>query len=83
MQKSTSFMLAAATAALFAGGLAATSTVHADEATVHCAGINSCKGMSDCKTAQNACKGQNVCKGHGFKAVTKSECDAKGGKVIQ
>lgn len=83
MQKSTSFMLAAATAALFAGGLTATTAVHAEEAKVHCGGINSCKGTSDCKTAENSCKGQNVCKGHGFKAVSKAECDAKGGKVIQ
>jgi len=46
------------------------------------AGLNSCKGTSDCKTAENACKGQNVCKGHGFLAMTKADCDAKGGKVI-
>jgi uncharacterized membrane protein len=83
MQKSKSFMLAAATAALFAGGLTATTVVHAEEAKVHCGGINSCKGTSDCKTAENSCKGQNVCKGHGFKAVSKTECDSKGGKVIQ
>ena len=83
MQKSTSLMLAAATAALFAGGLTATTMVHADEAKVHCGGINSCKGSSDCKTAANSCKGQNACKGQGFKAVSKAECDAKGGKVIQ
>ncbi|MDB6061628.1 MAG: hypothetical protein JWM78_1731 [Verrucomicrobiaceae bacterium] len=83
MQKSKSVMLAAATAALFAGGLTVTSVVHAEEAVVHCAGINSCKGTSDCKTAENSCKGQNTCKGHGFKAVTKAECDSKGGKVTQ
>jgi uncharacterized membrane protein len=82
-KKSQSLILAAATAALFAGGLTLASGVHAEEAKVHCGGINSCKGTSDCKTAENSCKGQNSCKGHGFKAVTKTECDAKGGKVIQ
>lgn len=43
--------------------------------------MTSCKGMNDCKTAENACKGQAVCKGHGFKAMTKAECDKAGGKV--
>lgn len=77
-------MLATAAASLFASGL----TLAADmpttsEAKVHCGGVNSCKGSSDCKTAHNACKGQNSCKGQGFLALTKAECDAKGGKVIQ
>lgn len=79
-KKSQSLLLAAATAALFAGGMTVTTGVHAEEAMVHCTGINSCKGTSDCKTSENACKGQNVCKGHGFKAVTKAECDKQGGK---
>jgi hypothetical protein len=75
-------MLAAATAALFAGGVVVSTGVHAEEAKVHCGGITSCKGTSDCKTASNACKGQNSCKGQGFKAVTKAECDKAGGKVL-
>ena len=82
VKNSKAIMLAAATAALFGTATFATA-VHAEEAKVHCGGINSCKGQSDCKTAENACKGQNVCKGHGFKATTKAECDAKGGKVVQ
>jgi hypothetical protein len=81
-KNSKALMLAAATATLFAGTATLATGVHADEAKVHCGGITSCKGQSDCKTADNACKGQNVCKGHGFKAVTKAECDAKGGKVL-
>jgi hypothetical protein len=75
-------MLAAATAALFAGGVVVSTGVHAEEAKVHCGGITSCKGTSDCKTASNACKGQNSCKGQGFKAVSKAECDKAGGKVL-
>ena len=80
---SKAIMLAAATAALFAGTATVAAHVHVDEAKVHCGGVTSCKGQSDCKTAENACKGQNVCKGHGFKAITKAECDAKGGKVVE
>ncbi|HEY3699589.1 MAG TPA: hypothetical protein VGK97_09675 [Spongiibacteraceae bacterium] len=83
IKKSRAIMLAAATATLFAGGLSVATNVHADEAKVHCGGITSCKGTSDCKTAENSCKGQNSCKGHGFKAVTKAECDKKGGKVLE
>lgn len=52
------------------------------EMVVHCAGLNSCKGTSDCKTAENACKGHNACAGHGFLSMTKSDCQAKGGKII-
>jgi hypothetical protein len=76
------FMLAAATAALFAGGVTVATGVHAQEAKVHCGGVTSCKGTSDCKTAQNACKGQNSCKGQGYKTMTKAECEKKGGQVL-
>jgi len=51
-------------------------------ATVKCSGINSCKGTSACATATNACKGQNSCKGKGWIETSKSECVAKGGKII-
>lgn len=77
-------MLATAAASLFASGFTlAADTPTASEAKVHCGGVNSCKGSSDCKTAQNACKGQNSCKGKGFLALTKAECTAKGGKIIE
>lgn len=77
------FMLAAATAALFAGGVTGAISAQAEEAKVHCGGVNACKGQSDCATAQNACKGMNACKGKGYKEVTKAECDETGGKVIE
>jgi len=49
-------------------------------ADVMCSGVNSCKGTSACATS--ACQGQNSCKGKGWIKTSKSECDAKGGKVI-
>ena len=80
--KNTVSMTGAALALAAAGLFASLSTqVVAEEAQVHCYGINGCKGQNDCKTAENACKGQAVCKGHGFKAMTKAACDAAGGKV--
>ncbi|MBL4978955.1 BufA2 family periplasmic bufferin-type metallophore [Pseudomonas fluorescens] len=70
--------LAMAAASLFAG---VATQVQAADATVHCYGVTSCKGMNDCKTKDHACKGQGECKGIGFKAMTKSACDAAGGTV--
>jgi hypothetical protein len=65
--------LAAAAAVLF-GTVLVSSVVTADEATVHCKGVNSCKGQSACKSATNACKGQNSCKGKGFLEMTAKAC---------
>lgn len=75
--------IASAAAALFAVSAPIT-VAHADDMSVHCAGINSCKGTSDCKTAMNECKGLNSCKGMGWnaKASTK-ECNAAGGSVVK
>ncbi|KTC63939.1 hypothetical protein AO262_11130 [Pseudomonas fluorescens ABAC62] len=70
------FAMAAAT--MFAG---VATQVQAADAQVHCYGVTSCKGMNDCKTKDHACKGLGACKGQGFKAMTKSACDAAGGKV--
>jgi hypothetical protein len=66
--------IAAAAALLF--NVTPMSVAFADEARVHCSGVNACKGQSACKTAHNACKGQNSCKGQGFLELTKQECDA-------
>lgn len=78
-------LVAATAAALFLTGnvMAAEQTSAAkQEASVHCAGINSCKGTSECKTASNACKGQNACKGVGWvTAASAKECTDKGGTV--
>lgn len=60
---------------------------------VMCYGVNSCKGQGACHgkvdacNGQNGCQselkcaGQNSCKGKGFIKLTKSDCEAKGGKV--
>lgn len=72
--KSVGAAIATAAALLF-GALALPASA-ADEATVHCMGVNSCKGQSACKTADNACKGQNSCKGQGFLELTQAQCDA-------
>ena len=66
--------IAAAAALLF--NLTSMTVASADEAKVHCSGVNACKGQSACKSAHNACKGQNSCKGQGFLELTKQECDA-------
>jgi hypothetical protein len=73
MNKTSSAALAAAAAMLFSTALT-TTTFAADEATVHCTGVNSCKGTSDCKSAKNSCKGQNSCKGTGWVSMSKSAC---------
>jgi len=67
---------AIATAAALLFSVVAVTTATADEAKIHCDGVNSCKGQSSCKTASNACKGQNSCKGQGFKEMTQKDCDA-------
>ena len=67
---------AIATAAAMLFSVAPISTASADEAKIHCMGVNACKGQSACKSANNACKGQNSCKGKGFVEMTQKECDA-------
>lgn len=72
--------LAAAAFAMAISGLAPV-PAQADDAKVHCVGVNSCKGQSECKTASSSCKGLNSCKGQGFLSLTKADCDSAGGKV--
>lgn len=80
-RKSPGLLIAGAAAALFAAGGLAPIVAYADDAMVHCMGVNACKGQADCQTANNACKGQNACKGKGFKAMTQKACTDAGGKV--
>ena len=81
----TGVAIAAAAAALFSmGATLSTSAQAADDAGVHCVGINSCKGTSECKTAKNDCKGQNSCKGQGWVSKkSASECTSAGGTVAK
>jgi hypothetical protein len=78
--KSVSGAAIATAAALFFSAVSI-STAAADEAKVHCDGVNSCKGQSSCKSASNSCKGQNSCKGKGFTEMTQKDCDAAKAKA--
>ena len=73
--------LLAAAALTFAMAGLASAPAQAEDAKVHCVGVNSCKGQSECKTGNSACKGQNACKGQGFLSMTTAECTTAGGKV--
>lgn len=78
----TGFLMATAVAVMFMNGpVMAEDQGGAQEAKVHCAGINACKGKTECKTASNECKGKNSCKGKGIVATTAQECADKGGTV--
>ena len=67
--KSGSAIAAAAFALAVSGAtIAAPGIAKADDAKVHCIGINSCKGL-------------NSCAGKGFLETTKAECSEKGGTV--
>lgn len=77
----TALAIAAAAATLFATGCS-TLCGESHEALVKCAGSNACKGSSECATPDNACKGRNGCKGNGWSYMTRSECAAGGGTVV-
>jgi len=79
-RKFTTIAMATAAAALFSTA-PLTAVQAASDAKVHCFGVNKCKGHNDCKTASNACKGHGSCKGQGFVAMSKKDCDAKGGSA--
>ena len=72
--KTTPGVAIATAAAVLFGTSLMTSVAAADDAKVHCSGVNSCKGQSACKGANNACKGQNSCKGKGFLEMTTAQC---------
>ena len=67
---------AIATAAALLFSSLSVSAADAQDAKVHCEGVNACKGQSACKTAKSECKGMNACKGQGFVELTQKECDA-------
>ena len=93
IQKLTGIAIAAAAAGVFST-VTVGSAFAADEAKVHCAGVNACKGQNDCKgqgackTDKNACKGQNGCKGQGgcksgdAGCSGKNSCKGKGGCAV-
>jgi hypothetical protein len=73
----------ATAAALLFGSLAVGTASAAEEAKIHCNGVNACKGQSACKTAKNECKGMNSCKGQGFVEMTQTECDKAKAKMAK
>ena len=79
-KKLTGLLLATAAAGLFATAPVVSA---AEEAKVHCEGVNSCKGKSACKTATNACKGMNSCKGKGMELMSAKDCDAAKAKMTK
>ena len=80
----TGVLLAATAATLFSmANVASAAENGMSMDQVRCAGINACKGMSECASANNSCKGHNSCKGQGWIHTTKTDCDAKGGTVMQ
>lgn len=86
-KRSTVKRLSGAAIAAAAAGLFMSQTivpaVAADEAKIHCAGVNSCKGSSECAGAKHSCKGQNECKGQGWTSLSAKDCKAKGGKEVK
>lgn len=74
---------AIATAAALLFSTLTVSSAAAQEAKIHCDGVNSCKGQSACKTANSSCRGMNSCKGQGFLEMTQKECDAAKAKMKQ
>jgi len=79
-KKLTGIALATAAAGLFVTATIPAASA-AEEARIHCDGVNACKGESACQSANNACKGQNSCKGKGWLYLTKAECDAAKAKL--
>lgn len=79
LSKTSGATIAAAAAALIMTGMAAVPASAADDAKVHCMGVNACKGKSACKTATSGCAGMNACKGQGWVEMTAAECKEKGG----
>lgn len=85
--------LATLVASLFATGCgpdaSKSQSVGTDEqAVVKCSGINTCAGTGQCAGAlgdggSHDCAGMNSCAGQGWIEVPKSECDSKGGTVVQ
>ena len=66
---------AIATAAALLFSTLAVGTASAEDAKIHCTGVNSCKGQSACKSGNHSCKGMNSCKGQGFLELTKQQCE--------
>jgi hypothetical protein len=74
-------LIAAMAAGLFSAGTPL--LAHADDAKVHCQGVNSCKGKGSCHSAANSCAGKNGCAGKGWVEMSEKDCKAKKGTVAK
>jgi uncharacterized membrane protein len=73
--------MAAALAALtLAAGCAGSKPAGETAAKGECHGVNACKGQGECGGTGHACAGKNACKGQGWIALSRADCDARGGK---
>jgi len=79
LNKSSGGKIAIAVAMLMVSGAPIAGVANAEDAKVHCQGVNACKGKSACKTAANDCAGMNACKGKGWVSMTADECEEAGG----
>jgi hypothetical protein len=79
-KKLTGLALATAAAGLFVTAAIPAASA-AEEAKVHCDGVNACKGESACQSAHNSCKGMNSCKGKGWLYLSKADCEAAKAKL--
>ena len=51
---------------------------------VKCLGINECAGEGRCDVpGSHDCGGQNSCKGKGWILVSQTECETKGGEILE
>ena len=82
ISKTVGLALAASACALFATGCS-TMCGAPQDATVKCAGVNACKGSSECATPENSCKGQNKCRGAGWVYMSQTDCEARGGSMVE
>jgi len=84
----SSALLAAAVASMFAGAAFAGDKMMPKKdakdtaAQIKCTGVNECKGKGACGGASHDCAGQNECKGKGWVTLTDKDCKAKGGTVV-
>ena len=83
-KRTTGILIASAAATLFlSGAVTARAEDKAGGDKVTCHGVNACKGQGSCAGAGSSCAGQNACKGQGNLKMSKADCEAKGGKVVQ
>jgi uncharacterized membrane protein len=76
-------LIASAVAVLFCAQVAVPMAA-AEEAQIHCYGVNACKGKGDCGGKGHSCAGENACKGKGYLKLDKETClKVNGGRLTE